>query len=123
MKIRQGFVSNSSSSSFICAICKETETSMNGDVGEVDMCQCECGHIMCIKHIQKLSAEEFLQEIKTNNVFGDEIKELLSCDNMEEIKQRNLEKLLEDTMFDYELECFYDLNSNRCPVCKKNNRS
>ena len=48
MKIRAGFVSNSSSSSFICAVCKEIDY---GDLYEMEVCSCvSCScefHIHC----------------------------------------------------------------------------
>lgn len=44
MKIRSGFVSNSSSSSFVCAICDGAEY---GELDEVEMVECpKCGNII-----------------------------------------------------------------------------
>jgi len=45
MKIRIGFVSNSSSSSFICNITGEEYTSMDPSMIDAEMCVCENGHI------------------------------------------------------------------------------
>lgn len=48
MKERHGFVSNSSSSSFICEICgKEGEAF---DPSEVGMVECIAGHVFCKEH-------------------------------------------------------------------------
>ena len=44
MKIRNGFVSNSSSSSFICSICDETESGFDQGPRELGMYGCENGH-------------------------------------------------------------------------------
>ncbi len=49
MKIRNGFVSNSSSSSFICDICGESYViyELDPEIGSV----CENGHNMCSEHL------------------------------------------------------------------------
>jgi hypothetical protein len=45
MKIRIGFVSNSSTSSFICSICEGIEAGMDLALDEAGMIQCEKGHV------------------------------------------------------------------------------
>jgi len=50
MKIRTGFVSNSSSTSFLCPICKELFVGWDEEYG-VDTVTCEiCGSTMCREH-------------------------------------------------------------------------
>ena len=51
MKIRNGFVSNSSSSSFICDICQEDYSGYDVDYSECEICECENGHSMCWQHL------------------------------------------------------------------------
>jgi len=53
MKIRNGFVSNSSSSSFICEICGESTEGRDLSLNEADMFSCVNGHTMCQKHAVK----------------------------------------------------------------------
>ena len=50
MKIRSGFVSNSSSSSFICDVCNEDYTSYEASLEEAEMFKCENGHTVCTAH-------------------------------------------------------------------------
>jgi len=50
MKIRLGFVSNSSSSSYTCDICNVTESGWDLGLGEAGMKQCVHGHTFCIEH-------------------------------------------------------------------------
>jgi hypothetical protein len=50
MKIRNGFVSNSSSSSFICAVCGETFSGWDAMELDFDLCRCDAGHIFCDEH-------------------------------------------------------------------------
>jgi hypothetical protein len=59
MKIRMGFVSNSSTSTFICDICGGTEAGMDLCLSDCDMSRCENGHIYhndCNK--TKISSED-----------------------------------------------------------------
>lgn len=53
MKIRKGFVSNSSTSSFICEICGREEMGMDLSLDECEMFECENGHTMCQEHAIK----------------------------------------------------------------------
>lgn len=51
MKVRTCFVSNSSSSSFICDVCGREAGGMDVCLDDVDMCICENDHILCNYHI------------------------------------------------------------------------
>lgn len=52
MKIRNGFVSNSSSTSFICEICNRTEVGWDsGSVTDYDMMRCVNDHVFCTSHV------------------------------------------------------------------------
>ncbi len=50
-KIRNGFVSNSSSSSFICDFCGYNESGFDLCLSDVNMSQCEKGHTFCNDHV------------------------------------------------------------------------
>lgn len=52
MKIRSGFVSNSSSSSFLCCICGQMESGMDASCDELGFCICQNGHEMCRSHVE-----------------------------------------------------------------------
>ncbi len=47
MKIRKGFVSNSSSSSFVCDACGAEESGMNLSLDNTEMSECLGGHTIC----------------------------------------------------------------------------
>lgn len=49
MKTRQGFVSNSSSSSFVCRVCGNSEAYYDG-LSEIDACRCQNDHTICNSH-------------------------------------------------------------------------
>jgi hypothetical protein len=52
MKIRNGFVSNSSSSSYICEICGRSASGWDLSAGEAEMVTCQEGHLICSSHVQ-----------------------------------------------------------------------
>lgn len=53
MKIRNGFVSNSSSSSFICEICNHTESGWDASPNDLGFSTCINGHILCDEHFHE----------------------------------------------------------------------
>lgn len=59
MKYRTGFVSNSSSSSFICDFCGHEECGYDLSLSEAEMCKCENDHIFCEDEILKLSNKTY----------------------------------------------------------------
>jgi hypothetical protein len=52
MKVRQGFVSNSSSSSFICDICGHDESGWDLGLDDAMMVECRRGHLLCDSHVE-----------------------------------------------------------------------
>lgn len=67
MKLRSGFVSNSSSSSFICSVCGETQSGMDLCLSDADMFRCENGHDICNEH--KLRENEELARTRLGDDF------------------------------------------------------
>ena len=69
MKIRNGFVSNSSSSSFTCEVCGEMASGMDishgADIWDCTsgMFQCENDHTVCKEHAVSVHRDEFDQVI------------------------------------------------------------
>lgn len=56
-KIRKCFVSNSSSSSFICEICGETQTGYDLDLSDIVFVNCENEHLICDEHLINVDGE------------------------------------------------------------------
>jgi len=50
MKVRYGFVSNSSSSSFTCDVCGHNASGWDMDCAEAQIFLCENGHSICYEH-------------------------------------------------------------------------
>ena len=63
MKVRRGFVSNSSSSSFVCDICCNVESGFDASPTDLEMARCENGHIVCQCHLDSPSSVENLNRM------------------------------------------------------------
>jgi len=115
MKIRNGFVSNSSSSSFICCLTGEMESGIDLSLSDVGMVECQNGH-------------EFLEDLKLNSDKEETIKECREkykeyCSN--EYGDADLDNLnLPDDEFMEEYDSVRDeINEDGisiidCPVCQ-----
>lgn len=62
MKLRIGFISNSSSSSFICQISGEEVCGMDISMYDAQMAQCERGHLMCQSYIEIYTTNKSINE-------------------------------------------------------------
>lgn len=87
MKVRTGFVSNSSSSSFVCDVCNKTDEAQNIGLDDVEMVQCVNGHVFCEEHA-----------IGDINRFN----HILTCDEYDE---------------DYYEDFRYETPKEFCPIC------
>jgi len=125
MKTREGFVSNSSTTSFICGVCGDSEAySDSCSLSDMDACQCaKCGesfHNDCIKEYENdenpLSKQEMLDALKKawkyhdNDPYDVFTKNLAEIENEEE-KLEVLKKTYENEVDDYDKPLTY------CPVC------
>ena len=64
MKHRKGFVSNSSSSSFICDHCGQEYSGWDACLDEAEMIKCENGHTICQGHIDNFY--DILHDLEKN---------------------------------------------------------
>lgn len=104
MKMRNGFVSNSSTSSFICDICGEEYEGWDACPQEdVYGCsECENGHIMCNEHLKNTKKEPILVE-GCKHAFDRKIARF--CPECGE------PAWVEDTNEDY-------ISAKNCPICQ-----
>ena len=118
MKIRKGFVSNSSSSSFICEVCGNVESGYEASCDDMDFAQCENGHEFCRDHIKSMTEEKaksILAKIKENTKYVDEdFLEMEEADQIETLMELDLRYFSSGTMS----EMGYDeLPEELCPIC------
>lgn len=125
MKIRQGFVSNSSSSSFICVICGNVESGWDLSLSDVNMRQCINGHEWhegCVENKTEVSDIEKIQYLKefaeaeyNKKWYPKWVAAINSCNSLQE---------LEDDFDEYDAMCAellddnYDVPEFNCPVCR-----
>jgi len=107
MKIRNGFVSNSSSSSFVCNVCGSECSGWDMNLNEAEMMVCENGHIFCDTHA-----------ILNNKELSILLLEKNSKDNdlLEEVKNSNMCNYDYDDILD-KYDSRYECPKENCPIC------
>lgn len=84
MKYRKDFVTNSSSSSFVCEICGEVGSGWDAIPSDVGMCECENGHVFCDEHmLDDCDRQELIKNILGNEWNESTEEELNNMDNYE----------------------------------------
>lgn len=113
MKIRRGFVSNSSSTSFTCDVCGNTESGMDASLSDFEMSQCEHGHTFCNSH-QTYTAtvddkrKHLIENEKARTYRGeDKIKEEVA--RLTALDENDVESEYEDS---------YEVPACTCPICR-----
>lgn len=129
MKKRLGFVSNSSSSSFVCCISGTEASGWDLGLTDAEMYECVNGHIFLEKYLKGS-----LNNVTKEDFLADYIKQLAKWKHLDEDRKieriRRLEEELEELDDNkwkeerYEMlqeyEYRYQLPSRYCPVCNYN---
>jgi hypothetical protein len=87
MKIRTGFVSNSSSSSFVCCICGHAEEVSSEEMEYAVDCSCEHGHNFCRDHLPDITVRQVLEWVIQKSLAIDIVslgKAVNECATLEE---------------------------------------
>jgi hypothetical protein len=115
MKIRNGFVSNSSSSSFTCTVCGDTQEGWDICLSEAEMSECVNGHVFCNDHMKNEKKEPTVEELRQfcfDNFSVDD------TEKREEILEMNREELEDEAeSWDYGVDDEYDVPESSCPIC------
>jgi len=109
MKFRKDFVTNSSSSSYVCEICGASESGWDLSLREAGMVECENGHVICQDEMLEVSREQLLEYLEKE----------FDCDVFEEYKDSSDDILIdmllhEDTYSDF----IYNVPECFCPICQ-----
>ena len=127
MKIRTSYVSNSSSSSFICNVCGREESGYDCCAEDVGMMVCENNHTFCESH--ELLFQETVESIKSYldrnyRPWQDEKQELF--DKFMETEFASVEEMENNEEFSEFMEEYYELfhdagyDYHKCPICQFN---
>ena len=130
MKIRKGFVTNSSSSSYVCEICHYADSTYDGGPEDVGMCECTNGHIICQEHALTVTTTEknlsylatMLDSFKNNDRYAAEYIQVQELIGMSDEARNEWIDENDDKWTDL-LENIDVYNSNgrisevECPIC------
>jgi len=111
MKIRKGFVSNSSTTTFICEVCKNTYAAQDGNLEEAEMMECTEGHTFCQHHTT-------IGEDPSPNKKLEVLREALSDEDFNKVLKDDEGEISDETWheeFDYEIR--NELPPKYCPIC------
>lgn len=114
MKIRNGFVSNSSTTSFTCDVCGEEASGQDMSPNECGMiCFYECDHIYCEEHddcgIESKITKEIMLDFYSND------KEIV--EKINSLNDKEYLEWLEDEGEDYYNELKDEPPSSLCAIC------
>lgn len=128
MKIRNGFVSNSSSSSFICDYCGAEISGCDMELADVEMHQCVNGHTICDDHILEYDERALFIQLVKDQITKYERRIVENPDDKDyptllENEKQLLTDILSDEDYDYddiigEYELRYSLPVECCPICQ-----
>lgn len=115
MKFRKDFVTNSSSSSFVCEICGAKGSGFDASVEDFDMFECVNGHVLCQEHMLNPSREEQINEILKNDYWNEKTREYDLY-----YTRKELETMDDDELFN--ILCgsgrYYEVPECLCPICQ-----
>ena len=120
MKYRKDFVTNSSSSSYVCEICGRTESGWDLVLSEIEMQECVNGHTICTDEALELpdKAEmvRMVMELDRNCRYKRVGDEYIRVDlTKEELDAKDEDEL----WFDFLTEGgFYEVPECVCPICQ-----
>lgn len=117
MKFRSSFVTNSSSSSFVCEICGHVESGWDIGLSEVGMYKCINGHVFCqdeaLEIPNKKELIKMILENEWNNKWDSNIKDYRDCTE-EELNEYDEE----DLFYKFCSNGCYNVPECVCPICQ-----
>ena len=113
MKVRRGFVSNSSSCSFTCDICNRDISGWDMCLSEAEMYECQNEHCFCYEHEidVKVTREIIIEMLKKDNSYTHDWKKR-EINMLESMNEEELSEWWEGEGIEE-----YGVPSEMCPVC------
>ena len=120
MKFRKDFVTNSSSSSYVCEICGRTESGFDLGLRDCEMMECVNGHIFCCDEALEIPSKKELIKKILENKWNE--RDTYSQGNWttkiyteEELIVMDEDDLFDDFCSD---DGYYDVPECVCPICQ-----
>lgn len=120
MKYRKSFVTNSSSSSFVCEVCGDVESGWDMGFDDAGMVECENEHMFCTSHLLNPTRKQKIAYIKLKNPASRTIP-------FDKVDDKDLDAMLkkkcnidleryenDNNDFDWEIDEYPSLF---CPIC------
>jgi hypothetical protein len=117
MKLRNGFVSNSSSSSFICDISGGSEGGFDVCLSDVGMVECENGHTFYKGFLLNENFYEDLEELFSGEELPT-VEEVMKVCPDEESAKEQIEFYKKNGYLDEDMKYGYEIPKAFCPICQ-----
>jgi hypothetical protein len=119
MKFRKDFVTNSSSSSYVCEICGRTESGWDLGLSECEMMECVNGHVFCCDEALETPSKKEMIKMILENEWNKDVWTSRS-DGYKDYTEDELLAMSEDDLFhDFCSESgYYNVPECVCPICQ-----
>ena len=118
MKFRKDFVTNSSSSSYVCEICGRIESGWDLGLSECEMMECVNGHVFCCSEALEMPTKEEMIKMILENSWNNRYDS--GIQDYRDYTEEEISAIDEDIIFDEWITDggYYEVPECMCPICQ-----